>query len=494
MAQNFPHFHIVLLCQDYGSRLWPIAREQAPACLASAGPDSHETLLSATVRRVMPFTDTALHVVTTEALAPLIEGELEGSAHLTADDFELLIEPVERGGAFAIALACAYIRRKDPDAVVAVFPADQTIEVDDRWEHLIFHAYQVALRDRIVLVGGQQEQKCRDASYIKRSRPFENIDNSYEVRVFKADVPATAAARAHAEGAFWYTGLLVSRAAVAIGELQWAGDMGKTAETQVSGRIAETANFLAQLEPRDWLTEDARKVMAALPYLSYEKAVLEVSDKLVVVPTTLNFTTLTSLSDLDTVLPTDRSLNRTTPNALTVDSRGTTVYSEQPDRAVVTLGLRDVLVVDTPDALFVAQKEHLRNMDNALEAMRMEQTPQLTSSARHPFPWGAATLLNAAESHSTWRVELHAGASMEGLSVPMACEAFGPLSEGLVRFREQYVVAEGDVTIWNADDENPSRILMGAGDAFEVDPGDDIVIACVEEASAIILLTAIAAV
>lgn len=473
MAQAYPHLHVVLLCEDFGARLWPIAREQAPACFARVG-SSGQTLLSAAVERALPFTSARLSIVTSELMAPSIYSMLTAQGQLGEDDFELLTLPAQRGSAFAIALATAYIRRQDPQAVVAVFRTDQQVTVDDRWEHLMYRAYQIALQDRIVLLGGQQAEKCAEYTYIRRGRQFPGVDDAYVVRLFRADQPPASARRICAEGAYWYTGAFVARAAVVMGELANAGEMGRSADASASHRIAETATFLAQLDPQAWLHQDAREVIATLPRVSYDKAALEVSGKLVVLPTTVAFSMLASLGDLDALEVPSRAGNRCLGRAgLTVDCRNTTVYADGDNRQVVALGLRDALIVETPDVLLVTLKGKLDEMPQAQRALAAKVGGSAQQAAYRPFSWGSATLVASdagaitgdegpvPATYATWRLELCAGATLDTLTIPYAYEMFG-----VDAFCEQYVLLGGTVQTTNRRGSQPCARVPG--DAFEV--------------------------
>ena len=364
MAQAaFPHFHIVILCEDYGAKLWPIAREQDPACLTPVEPGSEQSLLAAAVHRSVAFTANPLHVVTTISMAEAIHNELQRCPEAKKAGVDLIIQPIQRGTAFAIALAAARIRRDDPQAVIAVLRADTRMALDDRWQHLLLKAYQVAQQDRMVVVGSQQQDKCVDFTYILKGRPFYTVEDAYEVRLFSADAPDNAARRLCQQGAFWYTGVLVSRAAVVLGELARAGEMNQTPESGSSHQIAETANFLAMLQPEALLRRDAKEVVSVLPNVSFEKAVLEVSDKLVVIPTTIPFSTLRSLADLDSFAAPTRDGNRDIDSVALINRcHNVTAYSQQSERKVVAVGLRDVHIIELEDMTLVVNKAYLNEL------------------------------------------------------------------------------------------------------------------------------------
>lgn len=361
----FPHLHIILQCEDYGARLWPIAREQEPACAAPVEPGSQETLLEDTLKRFAPFTDAPVHVVTTPSLAPVVEQLLSERCALKAGDYELLVQPVGCGSAFAVALAAARIRRLDPQAVVLVSRTDQRVELDDRWEHVVFTAYQVALQDQIAVLGGVQETKCAAWTYIRKGKPFPGVADTFQVRLFTADQNPGVAKRVCGQGAYWYTGILVARAALLLGDFKNAGARAQTKESSESHRIAETANFLAQIEPEHWLDKAAQGLVESLPSVSLEKALLEVSGRLVLVPTGVRFDALSSLEDIDSLAEPTREGNRVVGESVLTRCRNTTVYSKGSQRKVVTLGLKDVMVVELEDMTLVVSKDQLDNMDDA---------------------------------------------------------------------------------------------------------------------------------
>lgn len=360
-----PHLHMILLCEDYGSKLWPIAREDDPSCAAPVAPGSSKTLLENTVERLLPFTDQKLHVVTTSRMAKVIDTLLSKNCKLKRDRYELFVLPTQRGSAVSVSLACARIRKLDPNAVVMVSRTDQHTEHDERWDRAVFDSYQVAQQDRIAVIGSVQETKCADWTYIRKGKEFPGVDGAHHVRLFTAGQSPAAAKRICAQGAYWYTGCMAARAAVVLGELARAGDAARTKESEGSHRIAETTNFLAQLEPKDWMHVAARELLDALPSSSLEEALLAVCDNMVLVSSGTRFDALSSLEDLDATCAPDRDGNKTIGKAVMTRCRNTTVYSQGTKRKVVALGLKDALVIELDDMTLVVSKDQIDNIDDA---------------------------------------------------------------------------------------------------------------------------------
>lgn len=486
----FPHFHVIVLADDYGERLWPIAREQAPACFAPLAPDSPESLLSAVVSSISEFTAYPIRIVTTGALRELVADEIAARTGLEEGACDVMALPVQRGSAFSVALACACARREDPDAVVAVFRADERIDADERLESLLYRAYQVALRDRIVLVGAEQAEKPADVAYIRFGRQYANVEGAFEVRYFAADAKLSAAQRSIDEGGCWYTGIFVARAAQALGVLAYSSDSDDAPGEFGTGRIGDTAGFLALLDRTSWLRPEARELIEALPVASFEETVLEPTANLVVMPTSIRFKALNSLEDIDAHLAPDAAGNRVDGSAAIVEGRDTTVIEQMGTRSVVAYGVSGLLVVDTPDALLVADKTQARDSDTLLRHLEDARLPQLTQAARRPFPWGEATLLAVNGASATWQISLRAGASFDTLHIPAAYGMFdGPWTRFEGTLHEEYAVAEGAVRVEGSGPDAARRPVPTAR-SFGVDGSDAKRVSCAGEADATLILTA----
>ncbi len=492
MAQTYPHLHFVILCDDYGAKLWPVARAQAPACLAPAEPGSNESLLSSLASHLVPHSSEQLHIITTNDLRDVVSSELISHAGLDASQFEVLIPPAQRGSAFSVALAAAHIRQRDPNAVLAIFPSTLHIASYDRWEGALYRAYQVAaLRDHVALLGALQEKQCAGVSFIRPAVQFENIEGTFNIRELVFDAREITAKRAVREGASWYTGVFFSRATVLLGALANVPHITRDVTVQQANRLADVANFLSLVDERRWSEKEARELVEALPQLSYEQAVLAPSDDLVVVPADVGFDSVTSLDDLDFAVAPDENGNREIGNALALNSAQTTVYGEGTTRHITAYGLENVLVVDTPDALLVADKTELASESDLLAELERTGVDQLTSSARRIFSWGTATLLCTGEDMAAWRMEIREEGTFDTLTL---ADEYGLLPEersgGKANVREQYVVASGAVSVFPASG-NGGKKKYRAGNAFSPRGLAPVQVFCDRGKPATLILTAV---
>ncbi len=357
MSQVFPHFHAVLLCDDFGAKLWPLANKNAPVCLTSLGTSANKSLLSLAMQRTRPFTSNPIQVITTLPLEEAIYDELVDQNFDDEKDFNMLVVPDGQSSSFCMAMAAAYIRRKDPQAIVAFFLGSQYIDDDDRWGRLLYRAYQLAQQDRLVVIGGNQKEKCFDYSYIRKGKAVKSLDDAFEVGVFVADVHPNTARRMCDQGALWYTGILFGRPARILGEITHASELEQQKPGGVANRTAETAQFMAQLEPQYWLKEDACELLSALPETSYEKFVLEQCENLTVVLSTLHFTNFSNITDLEVLGEVDEDKNCLVGEGYIANSKNTLLYNAGKQRKILIDGVQDLIVVDTDEGLLITTRD-----------------------------------------------------------------------------------------------------------------------------------------
>lgn len=189
----------------------------------------------------------------------------------------------------------------------------------------------------------------------------------------------------------WNSGMLVARADAVLRELDRAGELGATPESSAAHEIAATVRELAAEGPAAWLTQHARDRFGALPAVPFDKAALEVSGLVAVVPTDVPWSDVGSLLALSRVAPADERGNVLVGNVCDVESTGTIVYSQ--DRLVATLGLSDLMVVDTSDATLVAPKSRAQDVRLIVDALKARGAAEVVDTRSSLRPWGSWTLL-----------------------------------------------------------------------------------------------------
>jgi mannose-1-phosphate guanylyltransferase/mannose-6-phosphate isomerase len=246
---------------------------------------------------------------------------------------------------------------------------------------------------------------------------------------------ATAEAFVADGGYLWNSGILVARADVVLSELRAAGVAAATPDSANGAQVADTAEWLAALPAAQWCTSEARERFGALPAVPFDKAVLEVSGDVTVVPVSLDWSDVGSLASVGTLAEADERGNVFVGRVVDVDSHDVIAYSA--DRLVATLGLRDVVVVDTSDATLVAAKDRLQDVRLVVDALKAAGAPELVAPRTSLRPWGSWTLLMTSPGFQIKMVDVHPGRRLS--------------LQSHARRSEHWIVVEGTARVQIAD-------------------------------------------
>ncbi|MEP6651442.1 MAG: mannose-1-phosphate guanylyltransferase [Lapillicoccus sp.] len=348
-----------------GTRLWPLSRRSSPKFLhdlTGAG----RTLLEGTWDRLAPLTGGRVVVVTGQAHADAVRAQLPD---LSSED--VVAEPSPRDSMPAIGLAAAIIERRDPDAVIGSFHADHVIRhVPEFWE-AVTEAVAVARTGRIVTIGITPTHPSTAFGHIREGSELA-VDGAPRARTVAEFVekPDEATAREYlAGGGFWWNaGMFVARASVLLDTLdRYHHDLA-------SGLRAIGAD-MSRLE-RDWV---------ALQKIAIDHAIAEPAsaDGLVaVVPASFPWDDVGDFASLGTLVgagsaPADGVTVIGDPaDVITVDASG--IVAARGGRIVAVVGLDDVVVVDTPDALLVVARDRAQDVKAVVDRLKASGREDLT--------------------------------------------------------------------------------------------------------------------
>jgi len=229
----------------------------------------------------------------------------------------------------------------------------------------------------------------------------------------------------------WNSGMLVACAATVLSQLRSVGRRHATEDSAFGELIAETAEWIASLPHGRWHAGEAVERFSALPAVPFDKAVLEVSERVAVVPTELDWSDVGSLRSLERLELPDARGNVLVGNVHDVDSHDIVAFSE--DRLVATLGLRDTIVVDTADATLVAHKDRTQDVREVVDLLREYGAPEIVASRESLRPWGSWTLLMKSESFQIKSIKVHPGMRLS--------------LQSHARRSEHWVVVEGEAEV-----------------------------------------------
>jgi mannose-1-phosphate guanylyltransferase len=354
-----PGFWAVVPAGGAGTRLWPLSRQAKPKFLLDLT-GSGRTLLQQTWDRLEPLTGAAgIAIVTGAAHAPAVAEQLPGL--LPAN---LLTEPTPRDSAAAICLAAAVIATRDPDAVIGSFAADHVIRNGASFEAAVAEAVAAARLGEIVTLGIDPDHPSTAFGYIRVGQPLGLPDAPSACRVerFVEKPDADTAAAYLAEGGYrWNAGMFVFRADVLLAELQ-------RNRPELHAGVIEIAAA--------WDTPEREAVLTArwpeLEKVAIDYAIAEpaaADGRVAVVPATLGWDDIGDWASLAALLPGDAALKVVGDAAqvLDVDSSGIAVPAG--NRLVAVLGLKDVVVIDTPSAVLVTTREWAQDVKKVVETL-----------------------------------------------------------------------------------------------------------------------------
>lgn len=371
MAKIFP----VILSGGAGTRLWPLSRAMFPKQFIDFFKDGSANLLAATVGRLTGDGFAAPTLISNNDHRFLIRETLEGCGVAAR---EIILEPCARNTAPAIAVAAENICAEDPDAVLAVMPSDHLITDPEAFVAAVRLASQVAANGRMVLFGITPDTPHTGYGYIERGAPLPDGDDAAFAVLSFREKPNAATAQAYIEAGhyFWNSGIFVLHARTFLNELE-----------QLEPGALEAARSALDLATRDFeflrldkgAFEQARSI-------SVDYAVMERTSHAAMIPVDMGWNDIGSWASLAEAYPHDENGNVVNADAVVTDTHNSFIHSDR--RLVATLGLENLVVVDTPDALLVADKSKVQGVSQIVKTLRDAGRQEPEQHVRNLRPWG----------------------------------------------------------------------------------------------------------
>lgn len=363
-SQPVPGFWGVIPAGGAGTRLWPLSRTAMPKFLHDLT-GSGRSLLQSTWDRLGPVCGERVVVVTGERHVDAVRGQLPG---LTGR--YLLAEPSPRESMPAIGLAAALIEREDPDAVVGSFAADHVINDVEGFHDCVREAVAVARQGQLVTIGIEPTYPAMGFGYIRmgEARPVPGAPSAHRVRSFVEKPDRKRARRYQRSGDYrWNAGMFVVGATVLL-------DLLASYDPALAKGLREIAAEPERLGEL-WPTLQAAVIDRAVA----EPAAAE--GRVSVIPATFDWDDVGDFASLATLVresPDDPGLKVLGQRELVVTRDTSGIVLPRSGRTVVTLGMDDVVVVDTPDALLVTNRERAQDVKAIVEILRNEGRSNLT--------------------------------------------------------------------------------------------------------------------
>lgn len=387
----------VILTGGAGTRLWPLSREHFPKQLLPLA--GEHSLFQQTLRR---FADTsrfaAPMVVTNESLRFVVAEQmrvLDCAAHRT------LLEPVARNTAPAVAAAALTTLRDDAEALLLVVPSDHLIRDMDAFLAAVEQAAGAAHDGHLVTFALSPHRAETGYGYIRLGGRLDGHDGLFAVAAF-TEKPDADTARAFVERGdhYWNSGMFLFSARAFLAELErWAPEVLRCVTAAVSEGVAS----------HDFFRLDSA-AFAASPAISIDYAVMERTQRAAAIPCQLGWTDLGAWSEMWAVAQKDAAGNVLHGDALAERARNCYVHSE--DRLTAVVGVDDLIVVVTDDAVLVTDHTHAQDVKLVTDRLKRDQRPEVTTHSRVYRPWGFYQSVHAGDRFQVKRLTVNPGARL----------------------------------------------------------------------------------
>lgn len=417
----------VIIAGGSGTRFWPLSREETPKQLLSV--DGRESLIQATVSRITPVIPLErIYIVTNQKQVESINFQLHASTG-RGWDTNFIIEPEAKNTAPAIGLAAIYLRNLNPCAIMAVLPSDHIIRGNDKFCSALLTGAEIASQGYLVTIGIKPNTPDTGYGYIKVSSEKLEVRskgyNCYKVERFIEKPNIKTAERCVREGNYyWNSGIFIWKAEAIL--------------SAIEKYMPHLYNGLKKIEKTLGSGREEKTIRAVFPELkpeSIDYGVLEKAKNVAILPVGIGWSDVGSWHALWHILHRDSNNNVKHGNVISIDNKNSILYCGK--RVVGAIGLKDMVVVDTPDATLICPKDRTQDVRKIVDILKKRGAEEYVTHKTVFRPWGSYTVLERGNRFKVKKIEVKPGTK---------------LSHQMHRHRsEHWVVVAGTARVTNGD-------------------------------------------
>lgn len=389
------HNFAVLLAGGQGSRFWPQSRTLEPKQFLSLHHDT--SLFEQTITRMAGLIPPSNIVI---AASELYRGQIcDLVKQFGIPQDNLIFEPDGRNTAPCIGVASMIIHRKDPYARIAVLPCDHLIKNISRFQSLLKKAFSLC-ENRLVIFGIPPIRPATGYGYIQAGAEFSEgnsrkvLDGVFAVKRFteKPDLK-TAVRFVESKEYYWNSGIFVGSSTAFL--------------SQFKKYLPKVYEVLPGIKTSD----DIAKVWKNIPSVSFDYGILEKTSELVMISASnLGWSDLGSWQAWDELLPKDKEGNMFKADCVNIASRNITVVGNS--RLIATIGLDDLIIVDTPDAVLITKKDRSEDVKKVVDVLKEQKRQEHYAHKTVKRPWGSYTVLDLGDGFKVKQVEVKPGKAL----------------------------------------------------------------------------------
>ncbi len=360
--------YAIILAGGVGSRFWPFSRELEPKQFIRI--IGEVSLLQAAIQRLKGVVvPTHIYIITNNIYFYEVKAQV---AKFSIPDKNIILEPEGKNTAPAIGLCARLIGRIDKDAVLMVLPSDHYIKNVDNFKKTLKDAIACAKEDLLVTIGIKPTSPSTGYGYIK----VDGKKNGHFIVDKFLEKPDLKKATQYfkLKKFFWNSGMFIWKASVF---------------------LEETRKYLPKLHAnlqRINSVKDISKIWPRIKAVSVDYGIMEHSKRICLIPANFYWTDLGSWEALTEIFPKDKKGNIANSDTLNLDSQGVCIFT-RGNRLVSTIGIKDTIIADTPDALLVCDRNKTQDVKHLVEKLKLLKRKEHQVHLTERRPWGSFTIL-----------------------------------------------------------------------------------------------------
>jgi mannose-1-phosphate guanylyltransferase/mannose-6-phosphate isomerase len=384
----------VILAGGSGTRLWPLSRRLfAKQYLTLI---NERSMLQNTALRVSKDNGKDIYVIAGSDSKFLIVDQLK-EAFLKFSKENIIVEPVGRNTAPAIAYGCLFFKQDD---IVAVLSSDHFIKDEKKFNEILSGAENIAREGYIVTLGIVPDSPKTGYGYIKRTDI--KIQSGYRIEKFVEKPDEKNALEYLKEGSYlWNAGIFIFKVSVLLKELKQHSPDIYEILMKIKAKVAAGKNI-------------GREDFLKFPKISIDYAVMEKSEELVVIPSDIGWNDVGSFKSLYEILGKDEhnnALRLDNKDFININTSDSLFYSE--GRKIAAINLKDICVIDTPDALLISDRNSAEDVKKVYEKLIESEAAESEDHIDSKRSWGTVKTLEQDGERSILKVSVRPGAAGE---------------------------------------------------------------------------------
>ncbi len=344
----------VIIAGGGGTRFWPLSRQEHPKQLLNLS--GEDALINETIKRISSLSNKEkLFVVTNEKQVELLKETVGDMCEYT----NILSEPSARNTSAAIGYAAFHIMKKHGDGIMCVYPADHYIKNDVEFNNILKKAIKVAQEnEKLVTIGITPTFPSTGYGYINFDKSSEYKDIAYSVVEF-VEKPNYGKAKSYVNSGkyVWNSGMFVWKVSKILEDFK-----------RYLPKVYDNLEKLSEFIGTDKEQEKLQQIYPTIPSISIDYGVMERSNDVVVVPGDFGWNDVGSWDVLGAIYPTDAEGNTKRGETIAIDTKDCIVYSE--DKLIATVGVEDLIVVSTEDAIMVCRKDKAQDVKKIVDKLK----------------------------------------------------------------------------------------------------------------------------